>query len=534
MKRYVWVILVAVAIGGDSAASQARPPAQQTPERPRIEGPNGEWTLEADTFGSLPGNPAAYRASGRVVITRGTDRLFADEAPYDSVAGDATLRGTVLLNLGGNNIHAASATYNVQTRSGRAQGVRTTAQGVIIMAAEIQVEPDRWVATNASVTACMGPDPHWELVGGTIELIPNVRWLARDVGLEFFGRRLITVRQVGRDISPREGAPSGLREAQQFAPTLGYNNRDGFFLEKDLDLVQSRRLAASLNLNLGTGRGLRGALEAGTGGLWRMAGAVSYREDAPNQRARFLELTRLPELGVIYGRRTAARAGQFLPQQIAGVAVPRNAPELDRWVYAAQASGGFFMQRRGEGSLPENVKEEGSRVLLQAQAARPRLRLSDGVSLDNLRVMIRQSFYSSGDRYTVAGMGIGKHWKLGPLTAGVERLSHATEGRSPFLFDEVEIEEEWRPRAELRAGGWNASWHGRYDERRGGWYDHRIALGHRMDCIDFRAGYSTRRDQFTFDIRLLGLEPGFREQEATPPPLDQGTLAPSPPMKKRR
>jgi hypothetical protein len=323
------------------------------------------------------------------------------------------------------------------------------------------------------------------------------------------------VAQVGRPFRRGGGGGGAAQRVVQFLPTIGYDNRDGLFLQESATVLRRRNLSATLNATLGTGRGLRGSLETETHGPLRVVSALSYREDAPNQRARFLEYSRLPEVGIIYsgatGEGTAPPGGShFLPTQIGQMNV-RSTPETrDQWRYAVEMTGGFFSQRRGRSTLPDNVDVDGGRFLLQGQVARPAVRVA-GVRFQSLRLLAREALYDTGDSYTVVGAGIGKGWKLGPLSVGVERLSQYTLGSTPFLFDRVEIRNEWRPRAELKSGGWNLSWIGRFDEGQGEFFDNLFAISKRTQCLQPRLGYSTRRNEITFDLRLLGVEPAYGE-----------------------
>jgi hypothetical protein len=270
-----------------------------------------------------------------------------------------------------------------------------------------------------------------------------------------------------------------------------------------------------LDARLSTARGITGKLETDSSRRFGWVTALSYREDAPNQRARYLEYNRLPEVGFVFGgiddtlqtgpTPLHQKISRFLPSQVGSISV-RSRPETrDQWRWSGEVTAGYFQQLKGFSSLPQNVNRDGSRMLLQGQLVRPRLRLG-ALSLESLRLMLRGSAYDTGSTYGVSGFGIRKTAKVGPLTFAVEQLSQYTAGQTPFLFDAIELNNEFRPRAELKLRGWDLSWIGRINEGNATFYDQHFALTHRLECMQIRIGYDTRLSMATFDLRLLGLE----------------------------
>jgi hypothetical protein len=296
---------------------------------------------------------------------------------------------------------------------------------------------------------------------------------------------------------------------QSLVPALGYNSRDGFFAKKDFELVRKQSWAADLDFLLGTGRGPRAELGVATRGQVQWVGALSYQEDAPNQRSRFLEVHRLPEVGLVWrNRRERPRPGGFLPF---GVGDPGEEGNADRgWRLGAHLTAGYFIQEDGEGrDVEDSGDREGSRLQAQVSAWKPDLQLGP-IRLDSARVLLRQSLYDTGDTYFAAGLGLRKEWRLAQgLEFRLQRLDYVTGGDTPFAFDEVELRHEWRPGVELRRGDWNVGYFARVKDN-GGLYDQLFAVSKRMHCLEPRLSYSTRRQQFMFDLRIEGLSPSAR------------------------
>jgi hypothetical protein len=502
--------------------------------------PQGDVVIGADEFERVPERDLLI-LTGSPSVTRGMDRLTADRIEYQPMAHQVTASGHVVITLGTDVVRADSATYNLDTREGRATQVNTIADQVLVSAANLYIYPEGWIGTDAHLTSCTTDPPHWELSARQVEIIPNERFTARRAGFSLFGQRLVTVAQVGRPIG-RRGAEQGARRLTQILPTVGYDNRDGLYLQETTTLLRRRNLLTTLNARLGTLQGARGALEVARPGKVSAVAAISRLEDAPNQRAPFLEYSRLPEAGLVYTTTIggtappAASVSQFLPMHVGQINALGTPQTGDLWRFGAELTAGYFQQERGRSSLPGNLNANGSRLMMQAQVARARLRLGP-IMLDSLRLLLRQSLYDTGDSFTVAGAGIGKHWKLGPLRLSIERLNSYTIGHTPFLFDNVELNSEWRPGAILRTGEWEFSWIGRFDEARTGFYDHLLAITRHMDCMEPRVGFSTRLGQFTFDLRLIGLDRGSRQPArpaATPEPTGEGDSGLSTPDRRAR
>src|SRR5207302_8585360 len=93
---------------------------------------------------------------------------------------------------------------------------------------------------------------------------------------------------------------------------------------------------------------------------------------------------------------------------------------------------------------PNSGNKSDGRLAMQAQAVLPKVKFGFG-SLNDFRLLARESVYGSGDHFTVLGTGIAKRFRIGHFTLSVSRFDMFTEGRTPFLFDDVELRQEWRP-----------------------------------------------------------------------------------------
>src|SRR5207253_732085 len=102
-------------------------------------------------------------------------------------------------------------------------------------------------------------------------------------------------------------------------PTIGYNARNGFYVSKRMELVDRPDYTVTFDGGLALKRGLLGGVEGlQSNGRLRWLSALQVREQAPNQRVRFLEFDRLPEIGVMWAPKPDVRT-HFLPTQVQNV-----------------------------------------------------------------------------------------------------------------------------------------------------------------------------------------------------------------------
>jgi len=248
---------------------------------------------------------------------------------------------------------------------------------------------------------------------------------------------------------------------------------------------------------------------ASTAGRLQFVGALYYRDVAPNQQSRFLQVSRLPEVGAVWSRSPRARVGRFLSPYVSGVNYPPPLDVSSQWFWAMEATAGYFRQHRGSSDRAvDETSRDGSRFLIQAQAVRPVLALGP-IRLNDLRVQARQSVYNSGDLFSVFGTGIGKRWRLGRFSVSVHRFDQFTQGRTPFLFDDVELSQEWRPALSYQSRNFSFSYAARVRGQEGRLYDQVFSISKLFHCIEPRLTYRARRQEIGIEIRIAGLS-GFK------------------------
>jgi hypothetical protein len=463
--------------------------------------------------------------SGRLIVTgkaravRGDDELTADRLIYNPENGDITAEGTVVLRQAGRVVTAARLTYNFQQRAGRAERAVTDFKAYRIDASELFLKPGPvYVGKSARFSTCWLDHPHYRFYLRDATIEPEKRIVGRHVGIDFLGHRLTTVPRLEKSLAEGEQSESPY-------PSVGYNRDDGFYAEKDFTHSRSAPVWLKSNVRVNTFREPSGGLLASTRGKLQWLGALFYRDVAENQRARFLDVSRLPEVGVVWSQSPRPRVGRFLSHQVNNVKHGDEQETSERWKTSLQLTLGYFRQHRGRHTTRNDSESKNDgRLSFQAQAILPRVRLGP-VTLDDFRLLARQNLYAGGEHYTVLGAGIGKEVRLGDFTLRADYFRHAVAGDTPFLFDAVELREEIRPSLEYRSSKWSLGYRARI---RGGGvlYDQRFTVSRLFHCIEPQLSYSVRRSEIFLEVRIPGLSGRGIRDPGEPRTLDRGVAEP--------
>lgn len=469
-------------------------------------------------------------ATGVFVVTGnpravyGADELRADRLTIDPITQDFTAEGSVVILQAGREIRATRANYRFVDREGTAEDVREQFGPYYIRAERLQLKGGPvYEALRAAFSTCeIEPTPHYQFYSRNIQIFPGKELIARNVGLDLLGRRLLTIPRVRKSLAP------GGDDDRSVYPSLGYNKYTGPYARQELSLRRGEPVWLDADYQLNTLREPSGGLKAATRGQMQFRATAYYRDLAENQRVRFLQVSRLPEVGMVWSPNRAASPGNFLPHQVGAVRYPRELDVSNKWRLAAELSAGYFRQHRGDRVVErDSLSKWGARVKAQAQGVLPQADIGP-VRLNDLRFLVRQTFYDSGDAFTVFGTGIGKRVKFKNLQLGITRFDQFTSGSTPFLFDDVELRQEWRPRLEYTTPGFNFTYVARIRQN-GGLYDQAFSFSKLFHCIEPRFTYRTRNSDFFLEIRIPGLtsfgnarpgEPRTIEQERDSDPTE--------------
>ncbi|MGV3721394.1 MAG: hypothetical protein ACO1SX_10845 [Actinomycetota bacterium] len=508
-------------------AAQNPTPKTPTPATPDPAGAQkvalGDVTIYGDQIERDPAT-GVFVVTGNPRAVYGADELRADRLTIDPITQDFTAEGSVVIIQGGREIRATRANYRFVDREGQAEDVREQFGPYYIRAERLQLKGGPvYEALRAAFSTCeIEPTPHYQFYSRNIQIFPGKELIARNVGLDLLGHRLLTIPKLRKSLAP------GGDDDRTIYPSIGYSKYTGPYARQEMTLRRGEPIWLDADYQINTFREPSGGVRASTNGRIQLRATAYYRDLAENQRVRFLQVSRLPEVGLVWSPNQGPSPGNFLPHQVGAVRYPRQLDVSTKWRIAAEVSGGYFRQHRGDRILEEDSRSKwGARVKAQAQGVLPQADLGP-IRLNDLRFMARQTFYDSGDAFTVLGTGIGKRVKFKNLQLGIMRLDQYTSGSTPFLFDDVELRQEWRPRLEYNTPGFNFTYMARI-RRDGGLYDQVFSVSKLFHCIEPRFTYRTRNADFFFEIRIPGLssfgkarpgEPRTIEQERESDPSD--------------
>lgn len=461
--------------------------------------------------------------TGSPHAVRGDEDLRAVRFIINPDTGQFTAEGNVVFRQGVQIVRGTRATFNFNTGEGRVEDVNSLYNTYYLKAEEVFVHRGPagpfYVARRGRITTCDKRDPHYDLAPRTLTIYPQDKLIALNTGIDFLGFRLLTVPKVVKSLKPKE------EQEHNPYPSFGYDHRWGGYAKQEFDLIHKRPVWLDAHAALYMFHEPSGGLLVATPGHLQAVGALFYRDDAENQRSRRLQVSRLPEVGAVWTSYTERpRTGRFLSHQVAGVNRPEFLDYSREWRFAAEVTGGFFRQHHGDDTDLENSESKnGARGAIQGQAILPWVKMGP-ISLNDMRFMARQSIYDTGDEYTVLGTGIGKQVKVGKhVRLRVDRFDQWTGGESPFLFDTVELKQEWRPRFDYDSKQFHLSYFARIRGQNGNLYDQVFSVSKLFHCIEPRLTYSVRRGSLLLDITIPGFSGGRpRSRPGEPRTIDTG------------
>ncbi len=351
-------------------------------------------------------------------------------------------------------------------------------------AREITGEDEVVYLVDARFTTCDRANPHYALE------VNRLRWNteAEQIVVEGGGIRLYGVR-IPLIPGLRHSVAVGAEEAPELLPVPGYTDREGLRLGWSFVLGEP---TADIVGRAGLGLRQRKGIQAWAWGLADVGNletrfGATVRENNYEDIDHVVSLDRLPEVGV-HGSWDIV-ADQRLS---AGITL------------------GHYRQH-AEDDVP-GVSDD--RVLLEAKLhGGAERRGTPGTSWWWVRGSHAE--YADGAHYSTVGAGLGGATSLTPwLSGSAELRHHLTDGASPFIWDDIDIETELSAESALRFGpDWGVRLAGRYDLDRNELRSWRAQLRRREHCLTYTLGYSDTGDFLSLGIEINGL---FGSEE--PPP----------------
>jgi len=517
-----------------TVAQNSPPPAKPAPAKPAPATPGAATGTaptvvvgEVSIFGEqIEQDPATglYVITGNARAARGMDEIRGTRLTYDPLNQEFTAEGNVVILQGGREIHSTRATYRFVDQEGTAHDTREQFGPYWIRAEQLKIHPGPvYEALRAAFTTCDKDHPHYEFYSRHLDLVPGKALEGRNVGIDFLGRRLITIPKFRKSL-----VPGNEDDNRSLYPSFGYNSRTGPYAQKEFVVKHSGPVWLDADVRINTLREPQAGIQAATPGAGQFRGTLFYRDVAENQRVRFLQVSRLPELGYVWSPGKRPRPGQFLPHQIGAVHYPAELSVSTQWRLSAEASAGYFRQHHGDRVTGDDSESKsGGRAKFQVQAVQPTVNLGP-LKLNDLRLMARHTLYDTGDGFSVFGTGIGKKVRFKNLRLELQRLDMFTDGTTPFLFDDVELKQEWRPRLEYTTPGFNFSYIARLRGQDARLYDQVFSISKVFHCLEPRLTYRVRRSEIFLELKIPGLSGFNRTRSGEPSSIESGSRDRSP------
>ncbi len=336
---------------------------------------------------------------------------------------------------------------------------------------------------RGKITTSDRRSPEYSLTARLIEYYPAAnRFKIKGAAVKLYGVRIPLVPSFSFTVGGEA------KEAPSLIPVPSYSSRDKLFLPYRLSFSGPQAdLQSSLTIKLTQRRGIRAhSQNVYTGANWRAEGIVRQTEDHYTELGDRLILDRRPQLQ--YTKFSAN------PDQESGWAGSVTLANLIE----------DLKEDDDDPSPRPTVREQNLQLGLRYDSRSSPADTEEGewYSLDG-----RQSFYSTGDDYRDLALTAGASRQISKNLKGSLSLTHhITGGRTPFLYDRVEVRTELRPDIDLRMSPkWSVQAHGRYDVGRGKLYDYEVELRRRAHALTWALRYRFIGNSLGIGLYITGL-----------------------------
>ena len=457
--------------------------------------------------------PAALRAEGPALTPMASLTVDSSEVRYDYGAGAQTVHTGAPTTIRGEVSGLPSARVLIKTGeaeadllAGRIQAgpeVEFIAPGAYLTGGKLTLEmsPRRFELERAQAVVDLAPPGrppvlaqfHGDVMGGNDKLIwvdhgylapstdpePDVYVSARRIAfdratgklkayngtLHFYGVKIPMLPVMRKRLVYKRGIPD---LDDRIIPALRYGTADGFNIPYFWDFsADESDTSTTLGISVTQKRGITFLTQSRRETpSFTLSVAASRMEDVRDRLRGHLVRDRLPEL--------FAEKFQYHREQDEGWRVAVNA--------------GNFLERDSDPGAPPEVHRQ--RYLVGAGYEWGSDQYAKNVGRW-AQVWTTQAFYSEGEQYTDAAVTAGAGSWLTPRFQGALTLvHHFLAGRTPFQFDQADIQTEARPLIDWQVTrDWRAHAEGRWDLDAGRLRDYKLALGKRMLLLTWTLTY---------------------------------------------
>lgn len=346
---------------------------------------------------------------------------------------------------------------------------------------EIGREHEVVYIVEGKITTCDRARPHYALQAKRIEYHPaQQRFKVKGAAVHLYDVRIPLIPSFSFRVGPGEQETTGI------LPVPGYSSRDKLYLPYRFQFNSPNSpWRNDLRLWVTQKRGIR-VLSANefTQGRWQTAGYFAETEDTYDDLGNALTLDRRPEL-------TITRFATSPDQK-------------DGWSSSLSLGNIVEESRHNSTTRQAKVREQRAAVTLRYDRHGDQRHRGQGrwYSLSG-----RQAFYSTGDDYHDLAFSLGGGGSLGNDLAGSLTLTqHLTGGRTPFMFDRVNIETELEPSLEAQLSRrWAVSARGWYDLDESKLRDYKLGVSRRSHCLTWSLEYRFVGERVGLRVDINGL-----------------------------
>jgi len=404
------------------------------------------------------------RSIGHVRVTYRDFELLADEIETDIQRQEIEALGHVTFTRQERVVHTERLLYRLKDRSGQAEKVDASVQGFYFHGGSIELDAETLRLKNSSLTTCSLSPPHYHIDARTISVDKDGRVRARHIALYLGTTRLFSW--------PSLDLRAGKKETGGISPRLAYSRLTGPSAGLGWSLPPDEPTSGDLYLGLSLKRGL-----VGQGRFSRIGGRpitvkLSLQEEPPRKRNVLLD--RLPEVEAA------------LPAM--GSSGLRFLPAL---------SVGYFQENPGS--------HRTARWQIEGLLQGPRAPFAPSWKI-RPEANARNAWYGSGERYSSFEVGLKTAYQRHEetlLELGYARRN--TSGRTPFVFDEVDLTDELAARIALGHPSSRLNLFLEYDLRRSSLYNVELAIRWRRHCLEPRLTWKSRQRALGITLTLAGL-----------------------------
>jgi len=444
---------------------------------------------------------------GQVSATYDQTRLSCDELILNTNTKSGQAKGTVRLSDPEGFFLADNAEFNWAAKTGFATTVQMNLGNVRIWVDRVDVEPGRWILTNARTTLSRRKLHEHELIAATATVFPGKKLVLTNVAFRVFNMRLGDLPKLSLSLDRRVTGWRMPSISNKRGEGFGLNWEGSFLLNDEAGLsafVSSfPKNAPGYGLQLGrswirpdesiTKIASAGDLGERFGDGWFDCVSITSPDD---------------ELELIGAKRRSVNIGTAWNQSTSGR--PEDSTNLSKaWEVIGETGGkmnGFmgYVNTRIQSIRPSTPESFLNRIELQTTVSHVPWRIGK----DLVFIARADGFGTSSSRGNygwVRGLAGFQYRPTKNLVLGAAYISGRDAGTPDFAFDPLYSESAYHVRADLNIGPYTVRYLAKYDLGMNRWYDQEYEFALVMESFepfvvvrgfpsDFRIGFRFRMD----------------------------------------